>query len=631
MFVSLIQRSAMKIQLSSLLLFIFFVFFTSLSIAQTNYVTGSGKKLGLADFLELAAQKEKAGDNREASRYLNEAATVHWERKEFDKAIEYFERSLKLNDAIGNEQGMSGINSNLGMIYADKQQYAKAVDYFDKVLEFRQKGKDKESLISSYVNASVALNNIKGYEKSAMYLEAALELAQEMNNVELMKSCYGMLSETYTKAGEAEKAKKYFDMYRTFHEMLQRDKELVYKQSAEEARLRMELVEVEKRNKELALASAQKEIQEQEKSLTSFDSANHALVKSMTKQELAAKLQQVQFEQKQQEQENKLKEERLIRYAFLAILVGILIFGLFFYSNYREKRNTYKKLKAQHLAIIEQQELIITQKTELEKNFSLIEDKNQNITASITYAQRIQAAMLTDIQNLQKLVPESFILFKPRDIVSGDFYWFREYTNENHEKIIVLAAVDCTGHGVPGAFMSMIGSNLLTQIIANTIISPELVLQELHRGITVALHQEDGQNKDGMDMVFCSINQQQHTMEFAGAKNPLFYIQNGQLYEIKGDRHPIGGKDKDDNARIFTKHTVDITQPTYIYLFTDGYQDQFGGADNRKFMIKRMRELFLNIYTEPMQTQKMLLKTTIQDWKGKEHQVDDILVMGCKV
>ena len=625
------QLTHMKNLTNRLFLALFFYILSNFCYAQQDYIAGSGKKLGLADFLEIATQKEKAGDKREASRFLNEAATVHWERKEFDKAIEYFEKSLELNASIGNEQGMSGINSNLGMIYADKQNYAKAVEYFDKVLEYRQKGKDKESLISSYVNASVALNNIKGYEKSAMYLEEALTLAQENNNVEQMKSCYGMLSETYTKAGESEKAKKYFEMYRTFHEMLQRDKELVYQQSASESRLRMELAEAEKRNKELALASANKEIKAQEKSLTSSDSTNQALIQSMTKQEMATKIQQLQFEQKQKQNDDKLKEEKLIRYAMLSVFVFMLIFGVFFYNNYREKRKTYKQLKTQHAAILEQQEEIVTQKDELQKNFLIIEDKNQHITASINYAQRIQAAMLTDTKNLQQLLPQSFILFKPRDIVSGDFYWFREWKNEKGDKKTLLAAVDCTGHGVPGAFMSMIGSNLLNQIVANDITSPELVLQELHNGITLALHQENGQNNDGMDMVFCTLDKKQQTMEIAGAKNPMIYIQNGELHEIKGDRHPIGGADKNDNARIFTKHTITTSQPTCVYLFTDGYQDQFGGVDNRKFMVKRMRQLFLETYPKPMPEQQQIIDQTIENWKGNKHQIDDILVIGFKI
>jgi serine phosphatase RsbU (regulator of sigma subunit) len=280
---------------------------------------------------------------------------------------------------------------------------------------------------------------------------------------------------------------------------------------------------------------------------------------------------------------------------------------------------------------LQQQEEILTQRDELEKNFELIESKNQHITASITYAQRIQAAMLTDTQNLQKLLPNSFILFKPRDIVSGDFYWFRKGKNTDGEIKIMLAAVDCTGHGVPGAFMSMIGSNLLNQILANGTTSPELVLQELHQGITLALHQDNGENKDGMDMVFCTIDHQKQMMEVAGAKNPILYIQNGELHEIKGDRHPIGGKDKDDNARIFAKHTIAISQPTYLYLFTDGYQDQFGGKDNRKFMIKRMREMFLANYREPMPKQEIIFNQIIEDWKNGQHQIDDILLIGCAI
>jgi serine phosphatase RsbU (regulator of sigma subunit) len=624
-----------KLLFNLMLIAIFFVamFMPCVSnncFAQQEFIA-SGKKLGLADFLELAAQKEAAGDNREASRYLNQAATIHWEKKEYDKAITYFEKSLKLNEAIGNEQGMSGINSNLGMIYADQQQYAKAVDCFDKVLEHKQKGNDKESLIYTYINASVVLNNIKEYAKSAMYLEAALDIAQELSNTEQMKSCYGMLSETYTKAGESEKAKKYFDMYRTFHEMLQRDKELVYKQSAEESRLRMQLAEFEKQNKELALAAAKKEIKEQAKTLDQYDSTNQALLVNMSKQELLAKWKEAELTNTTQRHEAKLNEEKQIRYAVLAIMAIMLIAGAFLYRSYREKRKINHQLAEQNAEILAQQDIIVAQKDELEKHFDLIAEKNQNITASITYAQRIQAAMLTDTQNLQKLISQSFIFFKPRDIVSGDFYWFKEWTGNHGEKKVLVAAVDCTGHGVPGAFMSMIGSNLLHQIVANDIVSPELVLQELHKGITTALHQENGENKDGMDMVLCTFDKKHKKVEFAGAKNKLLYIQNNEIHEIKGDKHPIGGKDKTESSRTFTKHTIDTKQPTTFYLFTDGYQDQFGGIDNRKFMISQLKQLLLSIHSKEMAEQKTIVKDTIEKWRGKEHQIDDILVMGVKV
>jgi serine phosphatase RsbU (regulator of sigma subunit) len=598
----------------------------------------NGKKLTLTDYLGLAAQKEKEGLPRDASHFLNQAATIHWEKKEYDKAIEYFEKSLELNESIGNEQGISGISSNLGMIYTDKQQYDKAANYFDKVIAFRKKGKDKGSLVACYINASVVLNNLKDHNKAANYLEEALRLSKESNNAEQMKSCYGMLSETYEKAGIADKAKENFDMYRTFHEMIQRDKEITYKQSAEEARLRIMLVEAEKKNKELALHAANSEIKEQAKALTASDSTNNALTASMTKQELTlfamrkeARVKELELEQ----QEELLQRGRLIRYGLLGILGLLSAFAFFIYRSYREKKQTNWKLKRQNQEISEQQSIIIVQKNDIEKALAEIADKNHNIIASINYAQRIQAAVLRDKSTLKQLLPDSFILFRPRDVVSGDFYWFQDYKNQQTgENLLLLAAVDCTGHGVPGAFMSMIGANLLNQIVSNNIVSPEKVLEAMHQGISTSLRQKDTENQDGMDMVFCTLNTTTKKMETAGAKNQMYYIQQNELVEIKGDKQAIGGKTNANAAELagcFTKTTVDISLPTTIYLFTDGYQDQFGGKESKKFMTRNMKNLFLEIYKQPADEQLKIVEKTIVDWIGKNHQIDDILVMGANI
>jgi serine phosphatase RsbU (regulator of sigma subunit) len=620
------------------LFFYFFIvifwFFSQPVLGQTVEYA-NGKKLTIEDYLALADKKEQEGLPRDASHFLNQAATIHWENKEFTKAIAYFERSLKLNESIGNEQGVSGISSNLGMIYADMQEFEKAAFYFDKVIDFRKKGKDKVSLIACYVNAAVVLNNLKNYTKAADYLESSLLLAREMNNPDQMKSCYGMLSETYEKAGQTDKAKQYFEMYRTFHEMIQRDKELVYKQSAEESRLRVLLVEAEKKNKEFALTSAKAEIKEQAKTLTAFDSANNALTASMTKQELAlfamrkeARVKELELET----QEDKIRQDRIIKYGLLVVLLLLSGFAFFIYRSYREKRKTNWQLKKQNKEISEQQDIIVVQKNDLEKAFTQITEKTHNITASINYAQRIQSAVLRDKTALNQLIPESFILFKPRDIVSGDFYWFQEWKSPNTgETKILISAIDCTGHGVPGAFMSMIGANLLNQIVSNHITSPDEVLAEMHKGISTSLRQKDTDNQDGMDMVFCTIDLKQKKMETAGAKNQMYYIQNNELIEIKGNKDAIGGKESAKTDLKFSKTTVDMSQPTVIYLFTDGYQDQFGGENNKKFMTKNMKDMFLKIHNKSAAEQLQVIDKTIVDWIGDRHQIDDILVMGARV
>lgn len=270
---------------------------------------------------------------------------------------------------------------------------------------------------------------------------------------------------------------------------------------------------------------------------------------------------------------------------------------------------------------------IAQQKTELEK-------KNNDITASIRYAQRIQAAMLPDFAKIKADYLDSFVFFKPRDIVSGDFYWFSQ--NLPNDRLLITA-VDCTGHGVPGAFMSFIGMEQLTEIVnVMKITEADQILNHLHQGVMDILKTDDRSIKDGMDMALCIIDPHHKTIDFAGAKNPLIAVQNGELQHIKGDKLAIADKYLDQTT--FTKHTIEISSPTTCYLFTDGFQDQFGGPYSKKFMKRKFRELLFSIHHHPIKTQKQILSDTLRNWMsfpvkyGETHrQIDDILVIGFKV
>ncbi|MEO1652735.1 MAG: SpoIIE family protein phosphatase, partial [Bacteroidota bacterium] len=278
----------------------------------------------------------------------------------------------------------------------------------------------------------------------------------------------------------------------------------------------------------------------------------------------------------------------------------------------------------------------------------IIEKKNADITSSINYAKRIQQATLPQYLEIKALLPDSFIMFRPRDIVSGDFYWFSrmeprpiyEETVENglikkvqkgyESEKLVITAIDCTGHGVPGAFMSMIANDLLNGIVdIRGISNPAIILHELHQGVTNSLRQQETDNKDGMDMALCVIDAAKGKVEFAGAKNPLIYIQNNELYHIKGDKYPIGGLKHGE--RNYNKHTISLNAPTTFYMFSDGYPDQFGGEEGRKFMIKRFKKLLLEIHREPLERQQEILEEAFARWIGHRKQLDDVLVMGFRL
>ncbi|OJJ14273.1 hypothetical protein BKI52_43090 [marine bacterium AO1-C] len=313
--------------------------------------------------------------------------------------------------------------------------------------------------------------------------------------------------------------------------------------------------------------------------------------------------------------------------ALLLFTVALASIGLAWYRFTTFKKEFFlryalgesnEKLSKQNVALETQQQQILQQKEKLE-------EKNTHITASISYAQRIQQAILPPIKDIQAALPDSFILFRPRDIVSGDFYWFKEIDDK-----IFISAVDCTGHGVPGAFMSMIGNELLHKIVTDFgITEVDQILGKLNESVRKALQQDETNNRDGMDMTMVGIHKQTSAIEFAGAKNPIYYVQNGEMHQIKGDKTPIGGM-KIKRQDTYTKHLIDVSQPTTFYLFSDGFQDQFGGPNNKRFMTKQFRELLLSIHSQPMDTQKQLLEQALEDWMQEEEQLDDILVIGVR-
>lgn len=268
--------------------------------------------------------------------------------------------------------------------------------------------------------------------------------------------------------------------------------------------------------------------------------------------------------------------------------------------------------------VIERTEEVVRQKKEIEYLFT-------QVTDSIKYAKRIQEAILPPIKWFQTLVPQSFILYKPKDIVSGDFYWI-----EKKENRIYIAAVDCTGHGVPGAFMSIIGANLLKDIINNTtLIHPADILDELNIRIAQTLHSEQTDTKDGMDISLISINQSTLIMDYASAMNPVCLIRNHQLQILKEDRFPIGKYT--DVINKFTHHTIQLQKDDVIYLFSDGYADQFGGPKGKKLYKKNFFKIMEDAAQWPIEHQKFIFEKKFLEWKSNYEQVDDILVIGIKI
>ncbi|MCU0390822.1 MAG: SpoIIE family protein phosphatase [Thermoflexibacter sp.] len=274
-------------------------------------------------------------------------------------------------------------------------------------------------------------------------------------------------------------------------------------------------------------------------------------------------------------------------------------------------------------------------KFEHENYEKVIEKKNENITDSLKYAQRIQKAILGNEEEILCNFREGFIFFQPKDIVSGDFFWFSQlfFNTEEKSSLRILIAADCTGHGVPGAFMTVMGNALLDEIInEKCITAPSQILHELDKKVIATLQKQNFNQSDGMDMVILVIEEKDDRtkwVHWAGAKNPLYYIRNKQLHEIKGDKFPIGGNPL-KYPKVFNTHTLQLEQDDIFYLFSDGFQDQFGGQENKKYMVKRFRSFLADISILPMTEQREKIAQEFANWKGKHEQTDDVLVMGIK-
>lgn len=335
-------------------------------------------------------------------------------------------------------------------------------------------------------------------------------------------------------------------------------------------------------------------------------------------------------------------EGNLLFLYFLNFTVTSLIVFIITVHFKRENTNNQKHLIQKNTLLQSQSNEIISQRDEIIKQKQEIEIKNTNITDSIHYAKNIQTALLPRHEILDQILPNHFILLRPKDIVSGDFYWFTYIEN-----LSVIAAVDCTGHGVPGAFMSMLGSAFLNEIVNKEYIThPGVILRRLRKEVIRSLHQigESGEPKDGMDLAICVIDYENMKLQFAGANNPLYLVRkkdavspgqfkyvesNGQiLYEIRGDRMPVSLHYSMNN---FTVHEIDFIRGDMIYLFSDGYADQFGGPLGKKLSYKYFRNILLSNSVEDLDVQKERLEARFDDWKGDNNQIDDIMVVGIRL
>jgi len=310
---------------------------------------------------------------------------------------------------------------------------------------------------------------------------------------------------------------------------------------------------------------------------------------------------------------------------FLIFSNIFVVIGAYAYFRWVNKRfNDENKNLSDKLS--ERAYQVMMQKWELERKNLNIGQQNQDILDGLRYARNIQYAVLPKTENIQKLFKDFFVLYQPKDIVSGDFYFFEEI-----DGVAYLAIADCTGHGVAGAFMAMVGSSLLHQIIGQKKVSePSEILGLLNEGIVEALQQKQNESHSGMDIALLRYDPKSKEARFSGANRPLYLVRNYQADSIRPDKFPIGGF-RPDEDRKFTQSVLILQEGDRLYMYSDGYADQFGGPAGKKIMTKKFKETLLNIHESPMETQRETLESFFHTWKGAYEQVDDILVVGIKI
>jgi len=554
--------------------------------------------------------KLKTATGTEQIKLLNSIASVYLKTQP-KKSIDYAEEALKLDKSNIVSQTIKGnLYNTLGAAYYMIGDYKKSVKNYKKELDIIETTELDVIIMKANYNIAAIYQILKN-NNALDYYKKSLVLAQKTKSDEVVLQIYENLAILYSKSNN-KKSVYYFIKYYDAKK-----------------------IKTNKRNE--ILASQYDEILTQKKDINILEVNEKELIKDTTQKSLKI----ISLDELNQLQQTDLKQKgtiirqgRIIIFVSVSISLLILIFLVLLYRLFIrvKKLNVILNQKNEeinkHITEIEFKSKEITQKSEeINLQNEILTKQKKEITDSIIYAALIQKAILPSPEIISEHFSEHFILYRPCNIVSGDFYWFRQIKN-----LLFVVAADCTGHGVPGAFMSMLGISLLNDIVTKSNVNhPHETLNELRKRIKRSLHQtgKSGERQDGMDIAFCMIDLDTNTVEFSGAYNPFYLVRNNELIEFKANRMPIGIYPKDDQN--FETTTINLQPNDKFYIFSDGYVSQFGGAKGKKFKTTQFREILIRHYDKSMSTQKELLEEALDGWQGSMDQVDDILVIGINI
>ena len=556
---------------------------------------------------------EELGDDYGICNVYNNMGTIYQMQGSYEQALENYKKSLLIRQKLGDKKEIAKSYNNIAIINAGKGDFLTAIENFKTSLEFRKEVGDLSGTAASYNNIGLVFSMQENYEEAIKNYLNALEIIQVVDDKILEVNTFNNIGELYLKLNQLKEANKYITKALSLSLQIGN-----YKTTANSYDL-MSRLEIERSNFEEALKHYQLSIayrdsisnEENTKKILQAemkygfdkkmmaDSINHAKSVEMTNLVLS-------------KQEKDIEQKRIIQYVLFGGLFLVIIFAVIMYNRFK-----------------------ITQKQKgiIEKQKRLVEEKQKEIVDSIKYAKRIQNAILPPKNQMGEYLSNSFVLYLPKDIVAGDFYWL-----EKRDNLIFFAAADCTGHGVPGAMVSVVCNNGLNRSVREyEITAPGKILEKTREIIILEFEKSDDQVNDGMDISLCVLDASSNKLLWAGANNPIWIIRNNenQVEEIKPNKQAIG---KIDNPMPYDSHTIDLSTGDTIYIFTDGYPDQFGGEDplthqngGKKLKYKPFKQFLLSIQEHSMEEQKILLNDFFFKWKGDLEQVDDVCVIGVRI
>ncbi len=604
---------------------------------------------------DLSAE-EKISINVSLSIAINNLGYIYSNKGDISKALEYYHKSLKIREQTNDLKGMANSYSNLAYVYIEQGDVALALEYMNKALSIQKKIDDKVNMAITYNNLSSIYFDTRELDKAAEYSNMAIEIQQEIGDKPNLAMSYTNMGNIYKIQRELPTAINYFlrsleiqkevgdkhGMAYTYHNLAgvkalsftyNNDKNELkearkYAEKGLELAFEVGFPEVIKRNANILHKIALREGNYKE----AYEMRNLEIqmIDSLEDEQAlkAAAQQQAKYEYEKAEavkdaaHQKELEKQRAVAAAeekrknaiILSVSIGlvlVLLLSVFLFNRFRVTRK--------------QKQTIQQQKEE-------VDEKNKEILDSINYAKRIQTAMLPPEKLVRQYLPDSFIFFQPKDIVAGDFYWMETIKSplEGGEgDVVFFTAADCTGHGVPGAMVSVMCSNALSKAVKELgIYQPAKILDKTVELLEERFSKSEEEVKDGMDLALCSLNLKTNQLEYAGANNPLYHISNGELKEIKADKQPVG---KHFERKPYANHIINLQPGDTLYIFSDGFIDQFGGDKGKKYKAVNFKNLLISIQQESMEKQKQLIKEAFENWKGNLEQIDDVCIVGVRV